>query len=258
MHVLIVDDQPDVVCGIQKGVDWRTLGVKRILTANSVNVAEKLLLANPIDILLCDIEMPPRNGLELLAFIREQELNPLCIFLTSHAEFTYAQEALRLDAFDYVVQPAPYPLIQESVARAIAERKKLQRSKTSTQFFSETTDDINSNAPADHIAAVIDYIHTNIGNDLNRQEIAESVHLNPEYLSRLFKKEMNLSLNQFIIREKVKLASAMLKETAIPISLIALKVGYSNFSYFSQVFKRQTGLAPLDYRKQHDQSTTTI
>ena len=43
----------------------------------------------------------------------------------------------------------------------------------------------------------------------------------------------------------------MLSETDIPVSLIALKTGYTNFSYFSQVFKRHTGLSPLEYRQQH-------
>ena len=43
----------------------------------------------------------------------------------------------------------------------------------------------------------------------------------------------------------------MLEGTDIPVSLIALKIGYTNFSYFSQVFKRHTGLSPLEYRQQH-------
>lgn len=251
MVVLIVDDQPDVVRGIHKGVDWERIGVSRILTANSVSVAEKQLMTNQIDIILCDIEMPPRNGLELLNFIRDNKLLTLCIFLTSHAEFAYAQEALRKDAFDYILQPAPYDQIEASIERAIAEIKSSDRDSTSASFISEFSKLDDRDKPSDHIAAVIDYIHTNISTDLNRQELADAVHLNPEYLSRLFKKETNMALNQFIIQEKLKVASAMLRETSIPVSLVALRIGYSNFSYFSQVFKRETGLSPLDYRKQY-------
>ncbi len=43
-------------------------------------------------------------------------------------------------------------------------------------------------------------------------------------------------------------AQSLLSETNIPVSLIATKVGYSNFSYFSQVFKKYTGMSPVEYR----------
>ena len=50
----------------------------------------------------------------------------------------------------------------------------------------------------------------------------------------------------------MELAKEMLKSTDIPIGLIAQKTGYTNFSYFSQVFKRYTGLSPLEYRRMND------
>ena len=124
MTVLIVDDQPDVVRGEQQGIDWEKLGIGRILTAYSVPEARELLLGERVYILLCDIEMPPHSGLELLSLIREQKLPARCIFLSAHAEFTYAQEAVRLGGFDYILQPAPYSEIEEAVARALQDIKE--------------------------------------------------------------------------------------------------------------------------------------
>lgn len=46
----------------------------------------------------------------------------------------------------------------------------------------------------------------------------------------------------------MRTAQSLLGDTNIPVSIIATKVGYSNFSYFSQVFKKYTGLSPLEYR----------
>ena len=86
MTVLIVDDQPDVVWGEQNSIDWKNLGIQRILTAYSVGDAETLLLEESVDILLCDIEMPPRSGLELCSLIQEKKLSTRCIFLSAHAE----------------------------------------------------------------------------------------------------------------------------------------------------------------------------
>ena len=46
----------------------------------------------------------------------------------------------------------------------------------------------------------------------------------------------------------MRAAQSLLSDTNIPVSLIATKVGYSNFSYFSQVFKKYTGMSPVKYR----------
>ena len=124
MTVLIVDDQPDVVRGEEQGIDWPKLGIDTILTAYSVPEAEELLLSKRVDVLLCDIEMPPRSGLELLEKIREKKLRTRCIFLSAHAEFTYAQEAIRLGGFDYILQPAPYRDIERAILRALDDIKE--------------------------------------------------------------------------------------------------------------------------------------
>lgn len=80
-------------------------------------------------------------------------------------------------------------------------------------------------------------------------DIAKAVFLNQEYLSRLFKTETGRTLSNYIAWEKIEQAKEMLRSTDIPIGIIAQKTGYTNFSYFSQVFKRSTGLSPLEYRK---------
>lgn len=252
MTVLIVDDQPDVVNGEKQGVNWEKIGVQIILTAYSVPEAEKLLLEKKVDVLLCDIEMPPRNGLELLNLIREKKMETRCIFLSAHAEFIYAQEAIRLGGFDYILQPAPYSEIENAVSRAmqdIREKEPEVQGKKSHEAMDGDTY-VGSSSP---VASAIDYIRRNLDRDISRSEIAEAIFLNPEYLSRLFKKETGIALNEFIVREKIEQAKSMLKGTDIPVSLIALKMGYTNFSYFSQVFKRHTGLSPLEYRQQNQE-----
>ncbi|MDO4293595.1 MAG: helix-turn-helix domain-containing protein [Eubacteriales bacterium] len=253
MTVLIVDDQPDVVWGEKNGVNWAGLGIDRILTAYSVAEAEDELLAEPVDILLCDIEMPPRSGIELLSLIREHKLSARCIFLTAHAEFSYAQEAVRLGGFDYILQPAPYSEIEAAVRRAIDDIREKEPSRPE-KVRKEAAEPSKEGAPeyagySAPAARAIEYIRQNINRELNRTEIAEAVYLNPEYLSRLFKKETGVTLYAFIAQEKMEQAKEMLRSTDIPVGLVALKTGYANFSYFSQVFKRYTGVSPLEYRK---------
>ena len=101
MNVLIVDDQPEVVESMVTGVNWEKIPVEQVFTAYSVKEAQSVFERERIDVLLCDIEMPPTNGFALLRWAQERFSGLVCIFLSAHAEFEYAQEHLRLTSFCY-------------------------------------------------------------------------------------------------------------------------------------------------------------
>lgn len=100
-----------------------------IRTAGSAAQAKKILLDESVDILLCDIEMPRENGLSLLRWARSKGMDFVCVFLTSHADFLYAKEAIQLGCFDYILQPAPYDEIQATIVHAIARIKDTSADK---------------------------------------------------------------------------------------------------------------------------------
>lgn len=138
MQVLIVDDQITVVNGVASGVDWASLGVTRVLRAYSAYEAREVFRQERVDILLCDIEMPAEDGLSLFRWVRREGYPAECIFLTSHADFAYAQEAIHLGSFDYILQPAPYEEIQQAVHKAasrIRMRREQQRDSQRGQYF---------------------------------------------------------------------------------------------------------------------------
>ncbi|PFO06338.1 DNA-binding response regulator [Bacillus sp. AFS076308] len=94
------------------------------------------------------------------------------------------------------------------------------------------------------------YIHDHLGEQrLTREDIANFVYLNPDYLTRLFKKQTGLSISDYLQLQRIEYAKKLLIETNLPVSEVALSAGYSNFSYFSTIFKRSTKLNPMEYRK---------
>ena len=127
MKLLIVDDQPGVVRGLQQGIDWAAEGVfSQVETAFNALEARAVFRQGAPDVMLCDIEMPVESGLALFEWVRREGHGTRCIFLTSHAEFQYAQEAVRLGATDYIVQPAPYAAVLRVVRRAVDEVRRAQ------------------------------------------------------------------------------------------------------------------------------------
>lgn len=101
----------------------------------------------------------------------------------------------------------------------------------------------------DPVQTVTRYVQEHISQDIKRGDLAELVHLNTDYLFRIFKREKGMTLNDYIIYEKMNVARNLLTTTRLPVSLIAVKVGYSNFSYFSKIYKKIYGCSPGQERE---------
>ena len=81
---------------------------------------------NSIRICVCDIEMPGGSGLELLAWVREHDIDTEFIFLTSYADFEYAQKAIELSSLDYQLKPLDFGKLYEILLKAVSKVKKAE------------------------------------------------------------------------------------------------------------------------------------
>lgn len=106
MNLMIVDDEVVAIQGLVDDVPWDRLNFEEILTANSYAQAVNLFRTKKVDILLCDIEMPVGNGIELVRWVRENYPKTVCIFLTCHDDFEFARRAIALECLGYILKPA--------------------------------------------------------------------------------------------------------------------------------------------------------
>lgn len=95
---------------------------------------------------------------------------------------------------------------------------------------------------------VIDYVHAHFTEPLTNRMLAAIFNYHENYISQLVRQSTGLALHQYLIKVRVDHAIRLLKSTDMPISEIAAAVGFRNFSYFSQYFKKQTGHRPSDFR----------
>ena len=98
------------------------------------------------------------------------------------------------------------------------------------------------------------YVAENLSDDITKYRVAEYVSMNPDYVSKLFKKETGLSIPDYITQQKLLRARRMLLQTDHSIGAIATELGYTNFSYFTKLFCKQFGCTPKEYRKAFMQS----
>ncbi|MGF6354988.1 two-component system response regulator YesN [Paenibacillus sp. 4624] len=96
----------------------------------------------------------------------------------------------------------------------------------------------------------IDIINRYYAEDLSLQSVASQINVNPSYLSRLFKQEKKENFISYLTRVRIDHAKAYLLSKDLKIYEIADKVGYHNYTYFSKIFKKNTGFTPEEYREQ--------
>lgn len=107
------------------------------------------------------------------------------------------------------------------------------------------------NVVSRHIVLAIDYIREHVQDNLSVENIANALSLNPSYLSKLFKQEMHVTISQYIRHEKITVAQNMLRHLDESSLNIANFLGFSSQSHFIQVFKKETGMTPEDYRRRY-------
>ncbi len=132
ISILIVDDDKILVDKIEETVAWDEIGISMVFTANNIRQARAILEEFSVQIMLCDIDMPQGSGLELLEWLRGKNMETECIFLSSYANFAYAQKAIRLSSREYLLKPISNQDLEQvlsKVVKEIIQKKKSWKGK---------------------------------------------------------------------------------------------------------------------------------
>ena len=114
----------------------------------------------------------------------------------------------------------------------------------------ELFDSLNYSAHNPHVFNTLKYINDNISEPITLNDVCQAIHLSKEYTARIFKKEMNITVTEYIIEQKLSLARSMLISDELDLRDISEKVGYQDYNYFSRLFKKHYGISPLKMRKE--------
>lgn len=253
MKLLIVDDEYFAVQGILDGVNWDLLGFEQVLTAYTYQEAVDLFQKNYIEILLSDIELPDENGLELVDWVNEHSPNTECILLSCHDEFDYARRAVSLKCLDYVLKPVRYNVLTEILKKAMdmveEKRHKIMMEKYGAQYI----DSMAQKSKGDYVDAVEqieNYITEHYAEDLRVKDLANMVYISSDHLTRSFKKRFGKTVSEYILEKRMNLAGELLKRHDLSITQVSDSVGFGNYSYFTEQFKKVYGMTPREYQKQ--------
>ncbi|WP_422656886.1 helix-turn-helix domain-containing protein [Paenibacillus sp. EC2-1] len=111
--------------------------------------------------------------------------------------------------------------------------------------------DADRGEKAFHVVARLKQLfQANVHRNVSLQEMSQFVHLSPNYLCRLFKRETGMPPQQFFLQMKMEEAMKQMLYTDLPIYLVADHLGFENATYFTRLFRAKTGVSPSEYRKQ--------
>ncbi|HEY5560451.1 MAG TPA: AraC family transcriptional regulator [Clostridiaceae bacterium] len=117
--------------------------------------------------------------------------------------------------------------------------------------FKKDKEEAESNV-SKYVRQAIQYIKNNLDRDLKVATIANKINIHPNYLHRIFKKQIGQTIIDYIENLRVEKAEMLLSYTDIMIIDMAMELGFGSRQYFSYVFKKCRGVSPAEYRKHNN------
>ena len=103
--VLLVDDEYMITEGLKRLIPFDKWGMEVVATANHADDALDYVREHPVDIIISDVNMPDKTGLEMIGEMKELLPNAYYILLSGYQEFDYVKKAMNLNVVDYLVKP---------------------------------------------------------------------------------------------------------------------------------------------------------
>ena len=264
LKIVIADDEEFIRRGYLS-LKWEELGIEVAGAAkNGIEVLE-LLQEQPVDILLTDIRMPGMTGIELSKKALKLQPELIIILLTGYGEFSYAQEAVRLGIFDYILKPSTPKEIFACINRAKEQIKKkegqqkemelIQRELSNFAALEQANQVLSTKpevAPEEEemlIQMIIRYLGEHYAENVTLASLAEVTHFHTWYLSRYIKQKTGQNFLSILTGIRISHAAKLLLETDLKNYEVAERVGIADERYFGQVFKKTYGVTPSQYRK---------
>lgn len=247
-QAIIIDDERWVVKSLLATIRGQTLFNVVGEAYDGISGIELIRRRNP-DLVFLDITMPGMNGMDILSLCQLERPETLFIIISGHAEFSYAKKAMLYNAIGYALKPFSREELLEMIQKAYTLLQR-RRNKESDPAKASLTDQIPQ-VENKSVERMLAYIHQNFRQDVTIADLAALCAINPNYVSQLFKQEMNESFSSYLRNLRVQAATELLINTNYSVNTISKMVGYSDYFYFAKVFKKCTHMTPSDYRTHH-------
>ena len=240
LRVLLVDDEIMIREGFKRLFDWEAHDCEVVGEAADGMEALAQIDALRPDIVIMDINIPIMSGLKVIQVSRIKHPKIAYVIVSGYDDFSYCQQALRLQITDYILKPVDYEefgICIDNLKISLYEQRMAEEHEPKEQ--GERV-----------LIGITRYLQEHLEEEVSLSVLAEEFHLNPQYISQLFKNEIGVGFLAYLTNIRMEKAKKLLLSTSFPIAEIAQKTGYGDYRVFTKVFKKAEGITPSQYRRE--------
>jgi two-component system response regulator YesN len=243
LQVIIVEDELMIRRGLKETIDWQSMGCEVAGEAGDGAAGLALLKCVKPDIIMTDIKMPNMSGLEMIEAAKRQNLlkaDCKVILLTSYAEFTYAQQAIHLQVFDYLLKPLEEDKLRELIVPLTSRGAKV-RLINWEEYLGE---DVFLNS---YVKESLVRIKENYQAKISVENLADEMNISASYLSRKFKEATGHTFLEMLSKKRIEAAAELLIGGKHRVYEVAEQAGFNDYKNFCLVFKRYMNKTPKEF-----------
>lgn len=239
---LIIDDEKPVQIAIQKLGHWARYDIETPrLACNGKDGLNAMREFHP-DIVFVDMNMPVMDGCAFLEKASAEFPSSQYIVVSGYDEFSYARQAIRYGACDYLLKPVVEEDLNKAIEKAIL--------KIDPQASFQDDDTVPDRISPDQVAEIIkEYIESHYCENIKITMFAEKYFFSIEYLTKLFRKQYGFTIYEYVLKLRMERAKELLAHEENKVSDIAERLGYADHHYFSKAFRTYYHISPSQYRK---------
>ena len=248
LRVLLVDDEIMIREGFKRLFDWEAHGCE--VVGEAADGMEALTQIDTLcpDIVIMDINIPIMSGLKVIQLSRIKHPQIAYVIVSGYDDFSYCQQALRLQITDYILKPVNY----EEFGTCI---DNLKISLFEQQVASEKEKEEGEERT---ITGLTRYLQEHLSEEMSLAILSEEFHLNPQYISQLFKNEIGVGFLTYLTNIRLEKAKKLLLSTSLSVARIAEQSGYSDYRVFTKVFKKSEGITPSQFRRDFLENAASV
>lgn len=212
--LLIVDDEPQILEGMKRILDWKHYGFDYVETCVSTDAAVSRAVQLIPDIAIFDVCIGKNLGYDAIRQLNEVQLPTKYIIMSGYSDFSYAQQAIRCGVKDYLLKPLEKEKLQQVIEKIIVDdlHGSIGDPQTSTAHL-----DPVMGVPYDSLSKLVNRILLMVREDFNQnitlKSVADRFQMNSTYLGQLFIKETNMKLSEYLMLYRMQRAKELIQTT---------------------------------------------
>ncbi len=250
--VLLVDDELTELEGLRLLVPWSDFGLELVWSTDSPTHALQILREEPVDVLVSDIRMPGMSGIDVFSHGKEFRPDLIALFISGHADFSYAKRAIEESAAAYILKPVDDMELATALKAVVARLERLGPRKNEQ---ASPQPNAQERLIVRDVKRAIDESMDGTGTSL--KELAWHFGVTPNHLGFVFHLTTGEFFTDYLTQRRLERAKILLKDPQLKIYEVANRLGYKNISHFNRIFREKVGMTPREYRDNRPAAKTS-